>query len=216
MVSPSSGTLLWRLLPCLGRYLGVGQAVGVMAGTGRGDRGARREDPRAGAPGSGHPWRGVQGIVCRALPPCAVFWGFRVINQPPTLMVTEPWSIQVAWSLLMLWCRALLMVPHILRWVASSGVGHLGSMRGILAFARAELMMFGGGTGCRGHQWHCSPRVPRLDGALASHGGVGARTGPAARWGLAGPRIVPRCKPCMLCLRCPPAVCTWTSVLCRR
>ena len=44
----------------------------------------------------------------------------------------------------MSWCRALLIVCHILRWVVSSGVGHLVSMRGILAFARAEFMMLGG------------------------------------------------------------------------
>ena len=36
------------------------------------------------------------------------------------------------------------MVPHVLRWVVSSGVGHPVSVRGILAFARAEFMMFGG------------------------------------------------------------------------
>ena len=45
----------------------------------------------------------------------------------------------------MLWCRVLLMVPHVRRWVVSSGVGHPVSMRGILAFARAEFMMFRGG-----------------------------------------------------------------------
>ena len=37
------------------------------------------------------------------------------------------------------------MVPHILRWVVSSGLGHHVSMRGILAFARAEFMMLRGG-----------------------------------------------------------------------
>ena len=68
-----------------------------------------------------------------------------VFNHHPTLMVTEPWSIPVAWSRWMSWCRALLMVPHVLRWVVSSGVGHPVSMRGILAFARAEFMMLGGG-----------------------------------------------------------------------
>ena len=45
----------------------------------------------------------------------------------------------------MSWCRVLLMVPHVRRWVVSSGVGHPVSMRGILAFARAEFMMFRGG-----------------------------------------------------------------------
>ena len=117
----------------------------VMAGTGRGGRGARRRDPRAGALGSGHPCRGARGRVCRALPPCEVFWGFRVFNHPPTLMVTEPWSIQVAWVRSMSWDRALLMVLHVLRWVVSSEVGHPVSMRRILAVARAEFMMLGGG-----------------------------------------------------------------------
>ena len=42
-------------------------------------------------------------------------------------------------------------------------------------------------------------------GSIAPH--VGARMGPAAKWGLAGPRIVPRCIPCMLCLLCRPAIC---------
>ena len=45
----------------------------------------------------------------------------------------------------MSWCRVLLMVPHVRRWVVSSRVGHPVSMRGILAFARAEFMMFRGG-----------------------------------------------------------------------
>ena len=45
----------------------------------------------------------------------------------------------------MSWCRASLMVPHVLRWVVSSGLGHPVGMRGILAFARAELIMLGGG-----------------------------------------------------------------------
>ena len=38
------------------------------------------------------------------------------------------------------------MVPHVRRWVVSSGVGHPVSMRGILAFARAEFMMSRGGS----------------------------------------------------------------------
>ena len=70
--------------------------------------------------------------------------GFRGFNHPPTLMVTEPWSIQVACSWSMSWCRALLMVPQDLRWVVSSGAGHPVLMRGILAFARTELMILGG------------------------------------------------------------------------
>ena len=37
------------------------------------------------------------------------------------------------------------MVLHVRRWVVSSGVGHPVSMRGILAFARAEFMIFRGG-----------------------------------------------------------------------
>ena len=37
------------------------------------------------------------------------------------------------------------MVPHVLRWVVSSRVEHPVSMRGILAFARAEFLMLGGG-----------------------------------------------------------------------
>ena len=37
------------------------------------------------------------------------------------------------------------MVPHVRRWVVSSGVGHPVTTRGILAFARAEFMMFRGG-----------------------------------------------------------------------
>ena len=37
------------------------------------------------------------------------------------------------------------MVPHVLRWPVSSGLDNPVWMRGILAFARAELMMFGGG-----------------------------------------------------------------------
>ena len=37
------------------------------------------------------------------------------------------------------------MVPHVRRWVVSSGAGHPVCMRGILAFARAEFMMFGVG-----------------------------------------------------------------------
>ena len=45
----------------------------------------------------------------------------------------------------MSWGRALLMVPHVLSSVASSGVGHAVWMRSILAFARVELMMLGGG-----------------------------------------------------------------------
>ena len=48
-----------------------------------------------------------------------------LFNDPPTLMVTEPWSIQVVWSRSMLWCRALLIVPHVLRWMVSSRVVHL-------------------------------------------------------------------------------------------
>ena len=36
------------------------------------------------------------------------------------------------------------MVPHVLRWVVSSRVGHPVSMRGILAFARAQFMMLVG------------------------------------------------------------------------
>ena len=36
------------------------------------------------------------------------------------------------------------MVPHVRRWVVSSWVGHHVSMRGSLAFARAELMMLRG------------------------------------------------------------------------
>ena len=36
------------------------------------------------------------------------------------------------------------MVLHVLRRAVSSAVGHPVSMRGILAFARAEFMMFGG------------------------------------------------------------------------
>ena len=36
------------------------------------------------------------------------------------------------------------MIPHVLRWVVSSELGHPVSMRGILAFARAELMILGG------------------------------------------------------------------------
>ena len=37
------------------------------------------------------------------------------------------------------------MVPHVQRLVVSSGAGHPVSMRGILAFARAEFMMLRGG-----------------------------------------------------------------------
>ena len=37
------------------------------------------------------------------------------------------------------------MVPHVRRWVVSSGVGHPVSMGGILAFARAEFVMLRGG-----------------------------------------------------------------------
>ena len=116
--------------------------MGAMVGTGRGGRGGRGGGPRAAVLGRGHPCRGVRDIVCRAPPPCVFFLGFGVFNHPPTLMVTEPWSIQVAWSRSMSWCRVLLMVPHVRRWVVSSGAGHPVSMRGIVAFASAEFMMF--------------------------------------------------------------------------
>ena len=119
--------------------------MGVMVGTGRGGRGARRGGPWAGALGSGHPCRWVQGSVCRVPPPCMFFLGFRLFNHPLALMVTEPGPSQGAWSQSMSWCRALLMVPHVLRCVVFSGVRHPIWMRGILAFARAELMILGGG-----------------------------------------------------------------------
>ena len=86
-------------------------------------------------------------------------------------MVTEPWLSQVAWSQSMSWCRALLIVPHVLRWVVSSGLGHALWMRGILAFARADLMMFGGRM-----PWApvaFLPTVRCLDGAHASHASHG-------------------------------------------
>ena len=41
---------------------------------------------------------------------------------------------------------ARLMVPHVLRSVASLGVGHPVWMKGILAFERPEVMMFLGGV----------------------------------------------------------------------
>ena len=44
----------------------------------------------------------------------------------------------------MSWCRALQMVPHVLQWVVSLGVWCPVSIRGILAFARAELTMLAG------------------------------------------------------------------------
>ena len=128
----------------------MGQGVGAMAGTGRRGGGGRGAGPRAGALGRDHPCRWVRDIVCRSPATLRSFWGFKVLNHPTTLMVTEPWWIQVAWWRSMSWCKALLMVTHVRRWVVSSGVGHPVSMRGILAFARAEFMMLRGGGVPRG------------------------------------------------------------------
>ena len=72
------------------------------------------------------------------------FYRFRLCSHPPARIVTEPCSSQVAWSRSMSWCRALRMVPHVMRRVVSSGVPCPVSIRGILAFARAELTMLAG------------------------------------------------------------------------
>ena len=108
-------------------------------------QGARRGGPRAGAQGIWLSMRWGTGYSMYGPATMRSFLGFRLFNHPPALRVTEPRSSQVAWSQWMSSCRALLMVPHVLPWVVSSWLGHPVWMRGILAFARAELVMLGGG-----------------------------------------------------------------------
>ena len=122
----------------------MGRAAGVVVGPGHGGRDAHRWGPRVGVLGRGHQFREAPGIRCRVPPPCGVFLGFKLLSQTLAMILTEPGFIQVAWSPSMSWCRACLMVPHVLRWVVWSRVWHPGWMRSILAFARAVLTMFSG------------------------------------------------------------------------